>query len=120
MMRRLTGLILLALGVWLFWGGLQAVLAFTSRGGPLMSALMEPPTSLIRLVGSGFMAIGGLLAVLRMQGGGVTGLIGAMIFLALGGLLAMSGVDASLWQDELIHGGIGVLLAALILTVRRT
>jgi hypothetical protein len=119
MVRRLAGLGLLVLGLWLFWGAVQAVLAFTSRGGPLMSALMEPPTSLIRLVGTGLMSVGGLMTVLKVRSAGAIGLAGAIIFAALGGLIAMTGADRSLWMDEIIYGGVAIALAVGILSLKR-
>lgn len=120
MVRRIIGLVLLGLGAWLFWEGLQAVLAFTSRGGPLMSALMEPPTSLIRLVGSGLILLGGLLIVLKTRSGGLAAFIGAIIFAGLGGLLAAAGTDLDLWLDEVIQGGTAFVLATVTLFLKRT
>lgn len=120
MIRRLIGLVLLGLGVWLFWEGLQAVLAFTSRGGPLMSALVEPPTSLIRLLGAGLILLGGFLIVVRVRSGGLAALVGAIIFAGLGGLLAAAGTDLDLWLDEVIQGGTAFVLATATLFLKRT
>ncbi|WOR14695.1 hypothetical protein RYZ27_13020 [Hyphomonas sp. FCG-A18] len=119
MIRRLAGLGLLVLGLWLFWGAVQAVLAFTSRGGPLMSALMEPPTSLIRLIGTGLMLIGGFMTLLKLRLGGSTGLLGALVFAALGGLMAAMGTDSALWLDEVVYGGVAIALAAVVLALKR-
>lgn len=119
MVRRLIGLGLLGLGAWLFWGGLEAVIAFTSRGGPLMSALMEPPTSLIRLVGSGLILLGGSLITLKARSGAAAAFVGALIFGGLGALLAAAGSDMGLWLDELIHGGIALVLATTALFLKR-
>ena len=119
MVRRVIAIALLILGAWLFWGAVQAVLAFTSRGGPLMSALMEPPTSLIRLIGTGLMALGGVLAALNLRAGGLAGLVGAIIFAGLGGLIALAGAERSIWIDELVLGGIGIALAGGLLSLRR-
>lgn len=119
MMRRLIGAALLLLGAWIFWDGLKAVLFFTSQGGPLMSALMDPPTSLIRLVGSGLIVLGGTLIAFRLRSGGLAAFIGALIFTALGGLLYAAGTDASLWVDEVIFGGIGLGLATISFFFKR-
>lgn len=119
LLRRLAALGLMALGVWLFWGGLQAVLAFTSRGGDLGSALFEPPTSFIRLLGTGLMIIGGGIAALARPGGAVIGTVGTVIFTALAALMALAGADISLWLDEVLFAVAGLGLAVLILTLRR-
>lgn len=118
-LRRIAALGLLGLGLWLFWGALQGVLAFTSRGGDLASALFEPPTSFIRILGTSLIVVGGTLAGLAKPGGAIVALIGTLVFTALGGLMAMAGADSSLWLDEVLFAVAGLGLAVFILTLRR-
>ena len=118
MLRRLAGIVMLGLGLWLGWGALEAILAFTSRGGGLASALFEPPTGIIRVASTTLMALGGLLVVLKLKSGGTLA-IGSVLFGVLGGLMAASGADSGLWMDEVIFGLAAITLSVLILTLRR-
>lgn len=118
-LRQISGLALLALGIWLFYGALQAVLAFTERGGDVMSALFEPPTSAIRLIGALAISVGGLLVAFKTVGGGATGVAGSILFITLGGLMAASGAAQGLWLDEIIYGVAALTVSGLILTFRR-
>ena len=63
MLRRVAGLVMLGLGLWLGWGALEAILAFTSRGGDVASALFEPPTGIIRVISTALMTTAGGLMV---------------------------------------------------------
>ena len=117
--RRLAGIVMLGLGLWLGWGALEAILAFTSRGGSVASALFEPPTGVVRVVSTVLMTLGGALVALRVGMGGIIGTVGSVFFLILGGLMAASGADSGLWMDEVIFGLAAIALSVLILTLRR-
>jgi hypothetical protein len=110
---------MLGFGLWLGWGALDAILAFTSRGGDVASALLEPPTGLIRVVSTVLMSLGGLLIVLSTRFGATLATIGSVLFAILGGLMAASGADAGLWMDEVLFGMGAIALSVLILTLRR-
>jgi hypothetical protein len=118
MIRRIAAIALALLAAWLFWQGFHAVQVIVSRGSPLDDALLQPPTSLWRLVASGLAVLGGLLAALNIRGGGWFAMIGALLFAALGGALAAMGTDQSIWMDEAIAGAILVVLAALLVVVK--
>ena len=119
MLRQLAGIVMLCLGLWLAWGALEAILAFTSRGGDLARALFEPPTGIIRAVSTSLMTLGGALVVLRLKSGGTIATVGSILFAVLGGLMAASGADSGLWLDEVLFGLAAVALSVLILTLRR-
>ena len=119
MLRRLAALAVLALGAWLGYEAAHAALVIMGRGSDLASALLDPPTSIIRLVATALMVIGGALAALRIKGGGITCLVGALLFTALGGLMAGSGADQGLWLDEVLYGVGAIGLSILILTLHR-
>lgn len=119
MLRRLAGIVMLGLGLWLGWGALEAILAFTSRGGSISSALLEPPTGIIRVISTLLMTIGGALVSLRLFTGGTVATVGSVFFAILGGLMAASGADSGLWMDEVIFGLAAIALSVLILTLRR-
>lgn len=119
MIRRLAGVALALIAAWLFWQGLSAVLMITSRGSPLDDALLQPPTSLWRLVATGLALIGGGLAALNVKGGGWLAMIGAILFAALPGAMAAMGTDSSLWMDEVVSGGVMLVLAGALAFVKR-
>ncbi|MEM7460610.1 MAG: hypothetical protein AAF331_14190 [Pseudomonadota bacterium] len=119
MIRQVAGLVMLGLGLWLGWGAVEAILAFTSRGGDIASALFEPPTGIIRVVSTSLMTLGGLIVVLNVRLGAMVATIGSIFFAILGGLMALSGADSGLWMDEVIFGLAAIALSVLLLTLRR-
>jgi len=119
MIRRIAAAALALLAAWLFWEGLSAVLIIVSRGSPVDDALLQPPTSLWRLVAAGLAVVGGLLAALNLRGGAWIAMMGAVLFAALAGVMAGMGSDSSLWMDEAVSGGILIALAGVLVAVRR-
>ncbi|GAB5458623.1 MAG: hypothetical protein Hens3KO_16530 [Henriciella sp.] len=118
-LRRLAAFALLCLGLWLAYDGLQAVLIITSHGSDLQSALFSPPTSAIRITAAAIMMFGGALATFRIKSGGIFGMIGSILFTALGALMAQAGTQQSLWLDEVLYGVGAIGVSVLILTLRR-
>jgi len=118
-LRRISGLCLLGLGGWLFSAAVQAVMAYTSRGGDLAGYLFEPPTGIIRMTATGLIMLGGLLVVLNGRGGGIMALTGALLYALLGLLMAQQGAELSLWQDEILYALPCLGLSGLALSVRR-
>ncbi len=118
-LRQILGIALLALGGWLAYGALDAILHFMGLGGGLASALFEPPTGFIRLLAAGVLIVGGIMVCNKVKGGGFTGVGGSILFIALGGLMASAGASQELWLDELIYGLAALALSGLILTFRR-
>ncbi len=119
MIRRIAGAALAVLSAWLLWQGIAAVDLIVSRGSPLDDALLQPPTSLWRILASGLALIGGGLAALNIRGGAWLGMTGAILFAALGGTLAAMGTDSSLWMDEVICGAVMIALASVVAYVKR-
>jgi len=119
MLRRLAGLVMMGLGLWLVWDGIRPVMLIMERGSDLNSALFNPPTSIIRIVSSVLMALGGFLVILNTRFGATAATIGSILFAILGGLMAASGADSDLWMDEVLYGLGAIALAVLILTLRR-
>lgn len=119
MIRQLAGMVMLGLGLWLGWGGVHPVLTIVERGSDLSNALLNPPTSIIRIVSAALMFVGGLLVILNVKIGGRIATIGSVFFAILGGLMALSGADSGLWMDEVIFGLAAMALSVLILTLRR-
>ena len=120
MLRRLVGLTLALVAGWLLWQAIIAIEVFMARGGSLASALLEPPTGIIRVVGTSLALLGGLLAVFARPGGAWLGLTGALAFAALAGLLVAAGADQSLWRDEAVWSAVLVPLALVLVFTRRS
>ena len=119
MVRRLAGIVMLGLGLWLGWDGVHPVITIVDRGSDLTNALLNPPTSIIRIVSAALMVIGGALVAIKLKSGGTIATIGSVFFAILGGLMAASGADSGLWMDEVIFGLAAIALSVLILTLRR-
>ena len=119
MIRQLAGMVMLGLGLWLAWGGITPVLTIMERGSDLASALLDPPTSIIRIVSAALMTLGGLMVAVHLRAGGTIATIGSIFFAILCGLMAASGADSGLWMDEVIFGLAAIALSVLILTLRR-
>ncbi len=119
MLRRVAGVVMLGLGLWLIWDGIRPVMLIMERGSDLGSALFDPPTSAIRIVSSLAMALGGLLVLLSVRRGATLATLGSVLFAVLGGLMAASGADSGLWMDEVLFGMGAIALSVLILTLRR-
>lgn len=116
---RLLAVLITLIAGWLFWGGLHAVNIVVSRGSSVSDALLQPPTSLVRLVATSVMLIGGLLLIFRRSVGKWILLVGILLFTLLAGLMAASGADPVLWIDEAITTGIlWLLFAGLVVTKR--
>ena len=120
MIRRLAGGALALIALFLLWQGVSAVQLIVSRGSPLDDALLQPPTSLWRIVAAGLAALGGVLAALNIKGGGWFAVPGAILFAALPGAMAAMGTDSSLWMDEVISGGVMLVLAGALAFVKRS
>lgn len=119
MIRRIAALALALLAAWLFWQGFSAVQIIVSRGSPLDDALLQPPTSLWRLVASGLAFLGAVMAAMNQKGGGPLAMLGAVLFAALGAAMAAMGTDQSLWFDEAIFGSILILLGLALAVIKR-
>lgn len=119
MIRRIAGVIVALIAAWLLWEAVFAVQLIVSRGSPLSDALMNPPTSAWRIVAGGLGVAGGGLAALRQPFGGVLGLIGGLLFIALAVVLAGATANGSLITSESLAGLGMVLLSGVILFTRR-
>ena len=117
--RMIAAAALVLLAAWLFWQGLSAVIMISQRGSPLGDALMQPPTSMIRLLGSAIVLIGGLLALARRAGSAIVSTIGTLLFLLLPVLMAAAGTDSAMWMDEAIYSALLVALTIALFALRR-
>jgi hypothetical protein len=119
-LRQYTALAIGAVAAWLLWQGIEAVMILTARGSPLADALLQPPTSLWRLLAALITFVGALLAALRIRFGAALALTGSLLFAALGLVLMLMGTDPSIWLDEVIFGAVLVFLSSVLLALKRS
>jgi hypothetical protein len=119
MIRRIAGVLVALIAVGMLWNAIRAILFIVSLGSPLSNALMDPPTSAWLLVAGGVALVGGVLAALRLPFGGVLGLIGGALFVALAVVMATMTANGSLITPDSIAGVAIVVLSVAILFTRR-
>ncbi|WP_340691200.1 hypothetical protein [Hyphomonas sp.] len=117
--RMLAAAALSLLSAWLLWQGLSAVIMITGRGSPLGDALLQPPTSLIRILGASIILIGALLALAQRAGGALLAAVGTVLFLLLPVLMAASGADPAMWMDEAIFSALLIVLTIALFVIKR-
>ena len=117
--RMLAAAALSLLSAWLLWQGLSAVIMITGRGSPLGDALLQPPTSLIRILGAAIVLIGALLALAQRAGGALLAAVGTVLFLLLPVLMAASGADSGMWMDEAIFSALLIVLTIALFVIKR-
>ncbi len=117
--RMLAAAALSLLSAWLLWQGLSAVIMITGRGSPLGDALLQPPTSLIRILGASIVLIGALLALAQRAGGALLAAVGTVLFLLLPVLMAASGADSGMWMDEAIFSALLIGLTIALFVIKR-
>ena len=117
--RMLAAAALSLLSAWLLWQGLSAVIVITGRGSPLGDALLQPPTSLIRILGASIILIGALLALAQRAGGALLAAVGTFLFLLLPILMAASGADSAMWTDEAIFSALLIVLTIALFVIKR-
>lgn len=117
--RILTGVALAVLSAWLLWQGLSAVIMITSRGSPLGDALLQPPTSVVRIVAACVILLGALLAVAQRPGGAWLAGLGTFLFGLLPVMMAASGTAARLWADEAVVSLLLIALTVALCVIKR-
>ena len=120
MIRRIAAGLLALIAAWLLWQGVSAVTLIVGRGSPLDDALLQPPTSLWRIVATGLALVGGGLAALSIRGGAWLGMAGAILFAALPGVMAAMGTSSSLWMPDALPAAALVVLAGVLAFVKRS
>ncbi|MFN3313958.1 MAG: hypothetical protein ACK46Q_10870 [Hyphomonas sp.] len=118
-LRQYAGVALAVIAAWLLWQGIEAVMLLTARGSPLSDALLQPPTSLWRILAALLAFAGGVLAAARIPSGAVIALIGSLLFGALGLTLMLLGTDASIWLDEILFSAVMLILSGVLLLRKR-
>lgn len=119
MFRQIAAGLLALAGAFVLWQGLDAVNLVMQRGSNLSDALLQPPTSLWRILAALFLLAGGVLGLLKAPGGAITALPGILLYASLPGVMAALGADRSMWRDEAILAVPLVALTASLFFVKR-
>ena len=118
--RRWIAVILGLLGAWVFWGGLSPILRQIGLGSTLQYELFQDPASLLRLVASGLIVIGALIAGLGRSFGALAAMAGTIGILILTVAMIVMGADVSLWQDEVVYSALFLVLTLGLFAVKRS
>lgn len=117
--RRVAGLGLVLVGLWLGWQSLQWLLQYTSRGAPMGDALADP-VFFLPMARSVFAALGGLLALLAVRGGVWLAFLATIMTGLLAGLIILGGGDPDMWRAPAVWTGILLALSLVLLLRQRT
>ncbi|MEQ9505107.1 MAG: hypothetical protein RLO80_02475 [Hyphomonas sp.] len=120
MIRRIAAGLLALIAAWLLWQGIVPVQMIVSRGSPLEDALLQPPTSLWRIVAAAITLIGAALATFNIRGGGWLAGVGVILFAALPAVMAGMGSSSSLWRADAMTAAVLVALAGVLAFVKRS
>lgn len=118
--RRIAAIVGVAVAAWMLWQTVHPVMRQISFGSDLQTELLNPPTTLLRLIATPLMIIGGLLAAFAVRGGAWVFTAGALVFAALTGAMVGAGADYTLWRDEAVLSPfLMVVCGVLVLTHRK-
>lgn len=118
LIRRIAGLVGVAVAAWMMWETISPIMRQISFGSDLVTELLNPPVSLIRLISTLMMIVGGLLAVGAFRGGAWLFGTGAVIF-ALATALMAATADFTLWRDEAILAPFLLVIAGVFIFTHR-
>lgn len=120
-LSRLAGAVLAVLAAWSLWQGIHAVDVIVSRGSGLSDALLQPPTSLIRILAAALLLLGAILAMAGRRLGAWIAVAGWTLFALLTALMMASSPAVKLWGDELVLTALfAVLCVVEIIAVRKS
>ncbi|WP_084398482.1 hypothetical protein [Henriciella aquimarina] len=118
LIRRLAGLVGIAVSGWMFWKTVHPIMRQISFGSDLMTELFYPPVSFLRLIATSLMILGGLLAVLTARLDAWVFSAGAVLFAAMTALMVTQ-ADPSLWSDEAILAPFLLVIAGVLVFCHR-
>ena len=118
LIRRFAGLVGVGVAAWMLWETITPIMRQISFGSDLMTELLNPPVSLIRVISTSLMILGGLLAVIAIRGGAWLFGAGALLFSLATALMARN-ADYSLWRDEAILSPFLLVIAGVFIFTHR-
>ena len=102
LVRRLAGLAGAGVAAWMLWETITPIMRQISLGSDLATELLNPPVSLLRIISTSLLIIGGLLALGAIRGAAWVFSAGALVFSAMTGIMIAMGADYTIWRDEAI------------------
>ena len=118
LIRRMAGAVGVAVAGWMLWQTITPIMRQISFGSDLMTELLNPPVSLIRLISTSLVILGGLLAIGALRGGAWLFGIGAVLFALVTALMATT-ADYTLWSDEAILAPFLLVIFGVFVFVHR-
>lgn len=118
LIRRFAGLVGVAVAGWMMWETINPIMRQISFGSDLMTELLNPPVSLVRVISTSLMILGGLLAIAATRGGAWLFAGGAVLFALATGLMVTT-ADYTLWRDEAVLSPFLLVIAGVLIFCHR-
>lgn len=119
LVRRLAGLVGAGVAAWMFWETITPIMRQISFGSDLATELLNPPVSLLRLIATTLMILGGLIAAAAIRGAVYVFSAGALLFALMTGAMVAMGADYTLWSDEAILAPFLLIICGLLIFCHR-
>lgn len=118
LIRRMAGLAGLVVAAWMLWETVNPIIRQISFGSDLMTELLNPPVSIVRLAATVLLIAGGALAIAAIRGGAWLFSAGAVLFSVATGIMAVS-ADYTLWRDEAVLAPFLLVIAGVLVFCHR-
>jgi len=115
LVRRIAGLAGAAVSAWMLWETITPIMRQISLGSDLATELLNPPVSLLRIVSTALLIIGGLLALGAVRGAVWVFSAGALVFALMTGAMISLGADYTVWADEAILAPFLLVICGVLL-----
>lgn len=119
LIRRIAGLAGAGVAAWMFWETITPIMRQISFGSDLVTELLNPPVSLLRLVSTSLLIIGGLLALGAIRGAVWVFGAGALVFALMTGAMVALGADYTVWRDEAILAPFLLVICGVLIFCHR-
>ena len=116
--RRMIGLVLAALSIWLLVSSLRALFFVGFQTGDVM-ALLANPVFALPLAGASLGCLGGLLAAGGYPAGAVIAFLGGAIYTIFGVSVFLFGGGKEMWFPKLVFGAMTVMMAVALYRLPR-
>lgn len=115
LIRRIAGLAGAAVAAWMLWETITPIMRQISFGSDLVTELLNPPVSLLRIVSTTLLIVGGLMAVGAIRGALWVFSAGALVFALMTGAMVAMGADYTMWRDEAILAPFLLVIGGVLL-----
>jgi hypothetical protein len=115
LVRRIAGFAGAGVAAWMLWETITPIMRQISLGSDLATELLNPPVSLLRIVSTALLIIGGLLALGAIRGAVWVFCAGALVFALMTGAMISLGADYTVWADEAILAPFLLVICGVLL-----